>query len=279
MTSTPQGGDKMATEIEKIHYDNHYMVTTSEQIKAIAAPLRRLGVLQFDHFRIYEDNSAIDLTTTPEFCEFYGKNKLYLKGCAGNFDDYHDGYFFWDTLTGAADVFKAIEQQSHMGHGVTIVKTYEHYCDHFYLAGDINNPGIKNFFINQKELIELFILYYYQQAKKIIDNARPHSYLFPQGKRECDEMLDPNFSFTNGDVLRLGALSSQLGNPGFTNRELQCVFLCAQGKSSKVIASALSISAKTVENHLANARKKSGANNTMALINMICGKSNNLFTD
>lgn len=264
----------MPTDISKVRYDRHYFTTTSARIKSIVTPLSKFGVRGFDHFRIYDDNSAIDLTTIPEFCEFFGRNGLYKFGCAGNFDDYQNGYFFWDTLS-SVEVFQALAQQCHVSHGMTIVKKYDNYCDHFYLGGDINNPGIKNFFINQMDVIETFIAYYYQEATDIISNARPHSYCFPDNKTECQLMtVKGSYSQQHLNELKQELL---LKITNLTPRELQCVYQSALGESAKETAARLNISNKTVENHLDNARKKMSVTSKSALIRDVIyfhGRSN-----
>lgn len=258
----------MPIELSEMNFEKHYFNQTSEQIKAITQPLRSFGITSFDHFRIYDDNSGIDLTTIPQFCEFFGKNHLYRYGCAGNFDEYTDGYYFWDTL-GSVEVFKALEQQCKISHGITIVKTYPKYCDHFYLSGALNNPAIKNFFISNRDIIEVFIEYYYSEAKELIMNARPHSYIFPNDKKECDELTNPK-EYTKQEVLNFKQeviMKSTL----LTKRQLQCICHSALGKSAKEVAKQLNIAPKTVEHHLDNARKKLGVRNKVALIKEIFG--------
>lgn len=261
----------MPIAINKVNFNKHYLVSTSEEITAIAQPLFKFGITMFDHFRIYDDNSAIDLTTAPEFCEFFTKNHLYREGCVGNYNDYHDGYFFWDTLLGADPVFKALEQQCHFAHGIIVVKTYKNYCDHFHFGADIKNPGIKNFFINQKDLIEQFIQYYYQEAKHLIDNARPHSYSFPDDKKECGEILEiSNSSAVNiKRHFELNKTSKLNIAIKLTKRELECIFHSSQGKPAKIVADELNIAQKTVERHLENSRHKLGVKNKIALFNAV----------
>lgn len=256
----------MATFIDLIRCDSHYMNLTSDKIKSIVSPLKKYGITFFDHFRIYDDNSAIDLTTSPEFCEFYAKNKLYQFGGAGDYDQYQDGYYFWDTLLGATPVFNAIEEQCHVGHGMTIVKTHKDYCDHFYLAGPIDKPHVKNFFITQKDFLDKFIAYYYQEAQMIISNARPHSYIFPGEKRECDEMN--NNSGYNSHLL-LDVNHSIANSYSLTNRELECIYYASLGLPTKKLADNLKISQRTIHRHLESAREKTNTSNMIALLNKL----------
>lgn len=256
----------MATNVELIRCDKHYMSLTSQQIKAISSPLKQFGITFFDHFRIYDDNSAIDLTTSPEFCDFFAKNKLYEFGGAGNYNEYLDGYYFWDTLVGASPVFTAIEEQCHVGHGLTIVKAYETHCDHFYLAGPLDKPEIKNFFISHKEFLDKFINYYYQEAESIIAGARPHSYIFPDNKRERDEM----FQASQYNLPALTNLDLTVANHyALTSRELECIYHASYGLPTKSIAYNLNISQKTVQRHLETARDKTSTNNMIALLNKL----------
>jgi DNA-binding CsgD family transcriptional regulator len=52
------------------------------------------------------------------------------------------------------------------------------------------------------------------------------------------------------------------GDPGLTLRERQCLSLAASGRGAKQIAAALGVSGKTIELHLACARRKLGARTT-----------------
>jgi len=265
----------MPTHISEINVTKHYLTATSEQIKEIAKPLTRFGVTWFDHFRIYDDNSGIDLTTVPDFCELFVNERLYREGCVGNYDEYHDGYYFWDTLTGAREVFKAIEQHNYTSHGIIVIKTYEKFCDQFHFGGDLNNPGVKNFFINCKDIIENFIDYYYSQAADLIANARAHSYSFPNDKKECDELINPadyerEKAYFNKYVLSESP-ESQWGDIPLTKRELQCIYYSSLGDSAKIVAAHLNIARKTVERHLENARQKLGVRNKVGLLKVVSG--------
>jgi len=259
------------TVLTDLKYESHYFNTTSEQVKAIVSPLFRFGVTMFDHFRIYEDNTGIDLTTIPHFCEFFAKNHLYREACVGDWDQYHDGYYFWDTLTGAANVFKAIEEQCQSSHGI-IIRKYKNYCDQFHLAGALDNPGVKNFFINSRDMIENFIDYYYREAEEIISNAREHSYSFPGDKKECDELLYPD---RFDDKINFG-IGSEVA---LTKREFQCIEYTSRGYSAKLVADFLNISRKTVERHLENSRKKLGVNNKLALVKKVINQKSMISYD
>lgn len=51
-----------------------------------------------------------------------------------------------------------------------------------------------------------------------------------------------------------------------TRRQLQCVVLVARGKSARQIAQVLGISARTVQEHIAIAKKHTGVRTTMQLV-------------
>ena len=55
------------------------------------------------------------------------------------------------------------------------------------------------------------------------------------------------------------ALTQVESSLGFTQREREIIDLVAEGMNNPAIASALSLSVRTVETHLRNIRRKSGA--------------------
>jgi len=253
----------MVIKVQDLKFDKHYLSETSEQVKGIVSPLLDCGIKIFNHFRIYNDNAGVDLTTTPDFCEFYARNHLYREACVGDWDQYQDGYYFWDTLTSAPNAYKAIEEQCKSSHGIVIIRRYENCSDQFHIGGFIDNPGIKNFFINSRDYMEKFIEYYYQEAQDLIINAYQHRYCFPGDKRECSEILKSENIKKTTNFLKI--------ENKLTKREFECVKLCSQGYTSKVIARCLHISPKTVDRHLENAQKKIGVHNRLALVDRVFG--------
>jgi len=234
--------------------------------------LSPFGVVNFNFCRIYNDNSGVNLTTVPDFCEYYAVEELYKIGCSGKYNEYDDGYYFWDTLIGAKKVFSAFEQQCHTGHGIIVIKTAKEFCDQFYFSGSLNNPQIKNFFISCRDVIENFIAYFYEIASQLIAMAKSHRYFFPE-KNECEELRRPNNYMDGGFILNsqqdLFKLAKHKNQANFTKRELQCIYYSSLGDSAKVVASHLKIAKKTVERHLENARGKIGARNKLELVRMV----------
>ena len=251
----------MPIEVSQVKFESHFSNLISDQVKSIVSPIFDYGINLFNHCRIFQDNACVNLTTIPHFCEFFAENNLYREACVGDWDQYHDAYYFWDTLVSASEVFKAVEGQCQSSHGVTLVRKHEYYCDHFYFGGDINNPGIKNFFITNKAMINDFLNYYMNEAKHLIVESYAHRYYFPSDRKECDEILESahvnpaNYFKFNKSLL--------------TKRELECVQLSALGNTAKMVAHHLHVAPKTVERHLENARRKMGVKTKLALINKV----------
>lgn len=77
-------------------------------------------------------------------------------GGVGNFEDYTGGYFFWDNLDSAV-IFQALAENCHLGHGLTVIKKHKEFVDTFYFVTDISNFKIKQFFLNNLDIIEKFM--------------------------------------------------------------------------------------------------------------------------
>jgi len=248
----------------------------SADLNTICQPLfTATEITYFTHAIHFKDGSISTLTTCPEWTEHFFKEQYYngLYVVRNNISS-TTRYMLWSALP-PSQALNISSQCFDIDNGITLLE-FEKECCHCYLfATSRNNTQIANFYINNLDILERFILYYKDRAKEIINLAIKnkivtvtetvnnkkfvhHKITDEQKKMYLEKTPIHNYyvSLSNKTV----ALSK---------REMDCIKLIRQGKSSAETAELLSISFRTVEKHIENVKAKLECHKKSELISKI----------
>lgn len=95
-----------------------------------------------------------------------------------NTSDLQQDVILWDGLASneeIAFILKDAADNFNIAHGITIIKREDAYIEHFNFATTVNNPEITNFYMSSMELLERFIIYFRDKAKKLIQIAEGYA--------------------------------------------------------------------------------------------------------
>jgi DNA-binding CsgD family transcriptional regulator len=244
---------------------SHICFSHHADIIDICKPLKRLGLYGFIFTRYYHDGTFIDLSTNLQWSAcFFNKyfNAAYLK------KDIYDDMFRLDApylsvLHKDNQVWTDAEKYFQLGNGITMGKSFENYYEVCCFYSDSNNNQINDFYLANIDILQSFIDYFKEKSQPIIQ------------KGLCNKLTIPNAYIDQTAYSASGNVDAFLKdinifvpekNRSLTMREIACIRLCAQGKTSQVIGGLLYLSSRTVEKHLDNAKKKMSCKSLCELI-------------
>lgn len=213
------------------------------------------GVNFFEHSRITSDNKSILFNTDPDWLECFLNNKY----CRFSIKDYNNPIYLWP----ATQDFLTIDNQVldmrvnfNFDYGISIIKKQKNYVDAFSFCSHYGNFEIINYYLNNLEFLEKFIVQYLQKFnfevdQLLLNNPMPVLILSPQ--------IDKSFNCLP---------SKDLPNNQFnlSNMELKVLELLVLGYTAKNTAKKLLISNRTVEKHFENIKRKLNVRNKSLLI-------------
>lgn len=224
------------------------LLNTTNDILDIAAPIRNhFDIKYFGYIKTYSDSTHLSLSTSAEWMKCFYENFHPNGNFHKTMDAYHSGYFLWSQLPNQLSV-NTLHNHFNISHGIIIIKKYLDYCEFFGFAADPANHCILNWYLNNIDLLENFILYFKDKSKHLLQSAESDRLILPKQAR-----IDLSDRNTNSvEEARISFLKeTAIKNPhGLSNRQFACVYYFAKGMTLKEIAKQLSISPKTVEHYL-----------------------------
>ena len=234
-------------------------VRHAASVSTIVAHLNKLGILGAFYTRIYPDGTIINLANDARWTELYFSRLM-----TGAYEDkdvvdqcFADiGASLW-----ALKPSNAVWQDArNFGYGNGIILSYdtEDFREFTGFYSSVENCAINQFYINNMDKIKNMRAQFLSQSSDLIKEAEEERCL----------LVKPIFS------PELRHASSNI-KPLFENKHLslnippqraQCLEHLVQGKSSKEIASAMSLSSRTVDHYLGILRKEFGCRSSRELI-------------
>lgn len=242
------------------------LVTNNSAVREICEPLALIGITGFFFMRVYNDNSMIDLATHLEWgMHFFSKvyNNTYEKQDIKNHFFPTNYVNLWEHYPENI-IWQEGKNFFSVGNGVSIVHNHANYNDIFSFFTDSKNFKLNEFYINNINLLEKFIVYFKDKAKRLIDKAEnskliiPSHYLEPLSNND-----DPHlFNFEHF----LDSINISKPNETLSKRECECLYWVAFGKTAEEIGCILGCSKRTIEFHITNAKTKANTNKITTLI-------------
>lgn len=255
----------------------HILFTNENRMRAVCAPLGRLGIRGFIFMRHFDDGSLIDLATDLFWSEHFFSHVFSL-----SYDPYHlldhmligEGLSLW--LLNPDNVIWQ-EGAAHFGYGngISIKKKGKNYVDTYCFYAGRSDQYMNTFFVNHLNLLKKFIDYFQSEMKEIIEQGRskrvrlPDYYIHTEVSNETSKA--PSQTDFERFLRGVGAdclLQIYKGLNQLSKRERQCIELFADGLTMREAADRIHLSPRTIESHIINARNKLGAKNVTELVSI-----------
>ena len=238
---------------------DHPFISFCHDLASICRPLNHIGIDYLSYTRVYNDGGRICLSSRPKILEEHFAQKKYLRcGNEKHPDSYKsDEIILWSTLANQSVYEEARLMDIH--HGIYLFgKKNDGYCDSLGFASADNDPAIINNYFNNFDLLKKFVSYFHEEASTLLSRAEQYRVVLPFN----DESANP--AYKSHQVEKLFSVNNSLGK--LTNRQRECIYLLIQGKPTKIIASELNISIRTLEDHLRDIKIRLHCKNKTELI-------------
>lgn len=276
--------------------DKHITFASANDMNQLIKPLQPFNINHLVYVKRFNDGSCVNLCNRPEWTRYFYNKQLYKRGLfEGKEKNYQSSYILWNTLADQ-EVFKAARTDFYLEDGITIVKEGAEYCEFFYIGTNQKQPQLNNFFVNNLDLLNRFVLYFRDRGKDLIKKASKYKInhvVIDTSSIQSKELillkqlnvLELKKQFVRDTKIKSYYLNNNQTETSFSNREIDCIKLLLEGKTALEAGKILYISSRTVEKHLDNIRLKLNCHKKSAIIEILLkngfsfyGKSINIFS-
>lgn len=258
---------------KKILINNHLSLLSANDINEICKPLRRLSITHFTYIKNFRDGSQVYLSNSARWIDDYYTLALFETSLfESDPNAYQSGYYIWSNEENS-EVFIHGRDYFDSGNGITIIQRNEDNCEFYFFSGSVKDTWLGNFYLNNIDLLEKFILYFKDSANLLLKKAEKNRIIYPKNSNIKElkvNVIDSDLTKLRTDFLRDINADEPIQHVDTANllstREKEVALNILQGRTANETSTHLFISRKTVERHLENIRKKLGCQNKTELI-------------
>jgi DNA-binding CsgD family transcriptional regulator len=261
---------------------DHLYFDLSKQVKQLFKPLFRYTPLNhFDYQRQYYDGTTLLLFgKSPKFVTQYFENELYptlseVLHVRSRYILLASEVELPEELDPLSKYRKNIQlaQEAEIQHRLCIVQHYPHYCEIFCFGSHQPLAKMLDFYMNNKELLEKFIIYFKESARSLIklgeaNKVKMNNFIDISGETVLSRPQANYNELLKALELKKYHILRPTGLVKLTRRELECLALTTQRFSAKEVAKSLKLSPRTVEEYLNNLKIKLGCQGKYDLIEL-----------
>ncbi len=235
--------------------DQHISLRSQLDVATICRTLfKSTPVKFFIYVRFYDNGSIISLPSRADWHkhffqkEYYKSSKLRLV----------PGYNFWNSKADFSEPNYDAREYFNIDNKFEITIKGHDYHEVFGFASEKGCREAINYYVNNLDQLDNFTSYFKDTAHNLIEScARNHNYQLHIKEYLVKPALTSSQSvppFLSENQYYLNRHTTQ--EIGLSNKEMQCMVYTLRGRTAREASSALNISSKTVEAHLANVREK-----------------------
>ena len=243
----------------------------AKELRLICEPLfTKTGISYFDYARVYYDGKSFILSTDLNYVNYFVNHEAYKNTPPPLITP---GQHLWQGYIDL-DFLQDVRVEFNYDNGITIIKKNLTYEEIYNFASASKNRHVLNLYLNQFDLLDRFLSFFRDKAKKLIEDAirKPivtiNTDSFNQVSQFDHQYLDL-YEFFNDNTIQPDDKPLSQNSFRFTKKESECLVHLIKGHSAKMIARDLNISYRTVEVHIDNLRKKTGSRNRVELLNKV----------
>lgn len=238
---------------------NHFCLQNTDTLRAINKPLQLLDVDAFCFTSInLKTGDRYLLTDHPKWThyaynsDFYDIEMVKKIETTGFLDS-----FLWSELSHDKYYAEKLRLASEFGlnHGITFI---EHNADkvNIYYAATSNATLNSQYMVDISEQLMNFIPYFHHAARDLIKESTQNQFSVRGQLPNKLLTLDQRIVALFNEAIEIKKLVINEQGDYLTHQEALCAYYLLQGKQIKFIAEKQGLSARTIEKHIANIRKK-----------------------
>lgn len=224
----------------------------------ISAPLKQFGIKGFSYSKICNDGRFFTLTTNTDYALHHFKQFF---NCEYTPEDIQqggllEGFSLWESKRDSRLWQDA--NQFGLGHGLLLSVSYKSYKELFCFSSDVDNEKIKEFYINNSDVLYSYTYLFKDKAYKIMRQAEQNMLMTPlQYKSTCMKSRDGTQRLKHAFYQNATIKRFYIDDDTYlTLKEAQCLYWIAKGKSAEEIGSILSAGKRTIESHIERLKLK-----------------------
>lgn len=246
---------------------NDFSFSTIEQVSSICQSFfKEFKVISFNYAKIYHDNGLLAVHSDPGYAELY----LQLS-CPPiptiPLDFWQNNSFYYLPKNGDDATYNELLRQSGIHFNcddpLFFVKRMQDYTEVAVFCSVLGDKYAVNRYLNYIKEFTHFVEYFREETNSLFQQGSEERLYLPPGLRpnipEAKEttIITSEADYTNfyKRISNKGRLSANVLNH-ISQREMQCLYYLCKGYRYKDIGNQLSISDRTVETHITNARNK-----------------------
>lgn len=235
----------------------------SNDVTQICKPL--FDFLEIHHFsmrRFYRNGKHLYLCTDAAWVEHYFNQKYYNYGQFENFLGFAGSSYQlwrdWPTYDQCyLNLLNDVRKNFNFDNGLTVVKNHGSYLDVYTLATTRDNESINSVYLANFDIIEKFINYFLDISNSLIFTIEQEKYFnLPCINRAWESEIIKEHRYNIEKFHNQIGLQESYPQLLLSQREEECLFYLARGKTAKHIARLLGISHRTVETHILHIKSK-----------------------
>jgi len=238
----------------------------ADEVFKLCIPLfKAFDLNYFVYARMYYHSSEmLLLLTDKDFCQYYYENEYKLMETSAP-----SGVHSWNQYMPTQAVQDSAKHFQHHN-GLVILKKHPAFIEKIELASSRSNQySAINLCFNHSDVLNKFLLYFKEKGKHLIEDAYHERFPIPktmQNETIKNERSHEEFINTiKTKKIRLDVKNQEII---LSPREYDCLSLLSKSKTIKEVADGLSISPKTAEEYIANAKKKAKCYSRAQLIEL-----------
>lgn len=252
--------------------ENHFTLLSGDEMDQICQPLKTLGITCFNYTKLCRDGSNLQLTNRPLFLKDFYAEGLYRQGRFEHTDEKRgSGYVLSSMLDEAAQkVFTFARNYHDIDHVITITKKGKSDVEFYHFGGPRQMITLPNFYLNNIDLLERFIVYFHEKAHSLVHEAHKHRiYHSKDGALSTEDnllamkqlcLLDKHSTVRQQFLEQLQLKNYHLihhdQKVAVSKREVDCLRELLKGLTAEEIGRKLFISRRTVETHFSHVKDK-----------------------
>jgi len=251
--------------IKNVDFESSFWMKKANDLVAIAKPLARFGITYFSRSRLFDCGIDDSLSTNPHAQEIFIDRQMWKHVFVGSVDSYSRCAIPWEEIDSKnieiIEYLKEVRNSLGIANGIVLTEPKGEYVEFYYFGTTVSNYGIKNFYLNNLDILYNFIDYFNDVGCDIKRDSYDHRVYYPNAADKTiltsGEVSNTYHDKTNHDQTFL--IMSDFY--GLSKRERQCAQLLMLGNCCKRMASKMNLSTRTVEKHLQSLRRKTNSHN------------------